>query len=506
VLAITCTGTTLARVAVAAPGGSLAGQQEGHDMACTRFRSTIGAATLTFILAPTLFVQSPRAATPPGPYILKDLGTLGGSSAQAYDVNDQGQVVGFATTAAPQTRAFRWQDGVMTNLGTLGGTFSSASGLNVFGQVAGSSSVAAGAPPRATFWNGSAMVNLTPDLSASEGSAAYGINDQSHIVGTISGVGAPVPFIWRGGVVTRLEDLAGPGAYAWDLNNADQVVGSAYSPDLTLLGQMQHAVLWQNDAITDLGVLPGDEDSSAVAINTFGDIVGSSGRTDPDTYESTYRPFLYSGGMMTAIQMPSTESYASDINDSRAIVGTMRAAGGFSKFHAFMYVDGVVTDLNTVIPAAGLHLVDAKAISNDGRIAGVAIDVQGRYHAFLLTPGVEENPTIYVNIGDLDMVEGNSGSRPANITVTLSPSPRQPVIIAYATGITAGSATAGVDYQSKSGTLTFAAGQTTAIISVLVNGDRKRESDEGFFVTLTGAQGAVIVKSRGVVMIRNDDR
>ena len=78
--------------------------------------------------------------------------------------------------------------------------------------------------------------------------------------------------------------------------------------------------------------------------------------------------------------------------------------------------------------------------------------------------------------------------------------------MSYATGITGGSATPGDDYQAVSGTVTFAAGQTTATISVMVNGDRKRESDESFFVTLTGANGAVIVDNRGVGMIRNDDR
>ena len=38
--------------------------------------------------------------------------------------------------------------------------------------------------------------------------------------------------------------------------------------------------------MTDLGVLPGDEDSGAAAINSHGVIVGSSGRTDPETYET----------------------------------------------------------------------------------------------------------------------------------------------------------------------------------------------------------------------------
>ena len=88
---------------------------------------------------------------------------------------------------------------------------------------------------------------------------------------------------------------------------------------------MPHAFLWQNGVMTDLGVLPGDEDSGAAAINNLGQIVGSSGRTDPDTYETTSRSFLYENGVMTALPVPSSESYAGDINDSGVVVGTMRA-------------------------------------------------------------------------------------------------------------------------------------------------------------------------------------
>ena len=71
---------------------------------------------------------------------------------------------------------------------------------------------------------------------------------------------------------------------------------------------MSHAVLWENGTAFDLGVLPGDEDSGAAAINELGVIVGSSGRTDPETYEQTYRPFIYQNGVMTPIQMPSSEA------------------------------------------------------------------------------------------------------------------------------------------------------------------------------------------------------
>jgi probable HAF family extracellular repeat protein len=476
-------------------------------MALITTRSAIGLATLTFtlILALAMGKHAPRAAAPPGPYVLTDLGTLGGASAQATDVNRSGQAVGYSTNASSQGRAFLWQNGSMIDLGTLGGP-AVANGINEFGQVAGTSTLGVGSWNRAVLWDGTAKINLTPNLGASDSSAAYAVNDARHVAGALTTFNVSKAFVWRDGVLTVLADSAGLGAYAFDINNSDQVAGSTYSPILTPLGRMLHATLWEDGTATDLGLLPGDEDSSAVAINSFGQIAGSSGRTDPETYESFYRPFLYSGGMMTAIQVPSGEAYASDINDSGVVVGTMRAGGGLSNFHAWIYADGIATNLNTVIPAAGLHLVNAQAISNDGRIAGTAIDAQGHYHAFLLTPGVEENPTIYANIGDVELVEGNSGARAAAFAVTLSPAPKGPVSLTYATGVTGGSATPKTDYQAASGTLTMAAGQTRATISVMVNGDRKRESDESFFVTLTGAQGAVLVDNRGVGIIRDDDR
>ena len=131
---------------------------------------------------------------------------------------------------------------------------------------------------------------------------------------------------------------------------------------------MPHAFLWQNGVMTDLGVLPGDEDSGAAAINNLGQIVGSSGRTDPETYESTYRSFLYENGVMTALPVPSSESYAGDINDSGVVVGTMRAGGGFSNYHAYIYADGVVTNLNSLIPSgSGLHLLYATASTTPAR-------------------------------------------------------------------------------------------------------------------------------------------
>jgi probable HAF family extracellular repeat protein len=77
---------------------------------------------------------------PVAPYEFVDLGTLGGQHSFAVDINNAGQIVGWAYNASGARRAFLWQDGVMQDLGTLGGDyFTAADDINENGQVAGES-------------------------------------------------------------------------------------------------------------------------------------------------------------------------------------------------------------------------------------------------------------------------------------------------------------------------------------------------------------------------------
>jgi large repetitive protein len=112
------------------------------------------------------------------------------------------------------------------------------------------------------------------------------------------------------------------------------------------------------------------------------------------------------------------------------------------------------------------------------------------------------NPAI--SISDVSLAEGHIGQTAFVFTVSLSEASSKEVSAKYATAN--GSAiTADGDFVGKSGTLKFAPGETTKTITVLVNGDAKVESDEQFFVNLSGARNAVIADAQGVGTMRNDD-
>jgi Calx-beta domain/FG-GAP-like repeat/Bacterial Ig domain/TLD len=110
--------------------------------------------------------------------------------------------------------------------------------------------------------------------------------------------------------------------------------------------------------------------------------------------------------------------------------------------------------------------------------------------------------------GDLILTEGNSGTQNMVFTVKLSQASTQTVTANYSTADnspTAGAATAGQDYVAKSGTLSFAPGETSKQISISINADVLPESDESFFIYLANPVGAGIQDSTAIGVIVNDD-
>ena len=59
---------------------------------------------------------------------------------------------------------------------------------------------------------------------------------------------------------------------------------------------------------------------------------------------------------------------------------------------------------------------------------------------------------------------------------------------------------------AKTGTLTFNPGETTKTITIVVNGDSKKEANETFYLDLFGnSSNSLFTKNRGLGTILNDD-
>jgi probable HAF family extracellular repeat protein len=72
---------------------------------------------------------------------MHDIGTLGGVSSRAKQINNAGQVAGSAQKADGSWRAFLWASGSMLDLGTLGGSNSWGWGVTADGKVVGESQI-----------------------------------------------------------------------------------------------------------------------------------------------------------------------------------------------------------------------------------------------------------------------------------------------------------------------------------------------------------------------------
>ena len=106
-----------------------------------------------------------------------------------------------------------------------------------------------------------------------------------------------------------------------------------------------------------------------------------------------------------------------------------------------------------------------------------------------------------LSIGDASVEEGGI----ARFEVRLTPSSEQPVTVAYATVDVTASSDANTDYTSKTGTLSFPAGETLMTISVQTTHDTEQETDERFMVNLSNPSGAVLNDANGEGTIIDND-
>ncbi len=333
---------------------------------------------------------------------IQGLGSLGGTSSSAQSINDSGQIVGSASTASEDTRAFITgpNGSGMTDLGSFGGTGSSANAINNSGQVIGNASTATGETHVfITGPNGGDLSDL--GTFGKESVFVQGMNNSGQIVG-FSIVDSNFNFLaFRTGpngvgITDMPTTLGGIQSVANAINDSGRVVG-AQEFDRSQLASRAYITDSNGSGMIDLGTL-GGATSSAFDINDSGQVVGRADAMDGDSHPFVTGPDGI--GMMDLGTLGGSFGFATDINNGGEVVGFAGIANNEAT-HAFLYSHGGITDLSLldVVISEGWTNITARDINNHGQIVGFGTNAEGNQEAFLLsyTPDTLFNPQpIYI--------------------------------------------------------------------------------------------------------------
>lgn len=338
-----------------------------------------------FIAGLTLLIL-PFAARAGGPvYDLLDLGTLGGET-RALGLNDARQVVGWSKLANGTKRAFVWENGEIIDLGTLpGANFSEAVGINDQGLIAGNSEDIAdliGLRTRGVIWEKSGgawqiLRTLTPNYAGLTGddrwSEALGMGPAEMVPGwsPFSHAGGTLPSatVWQDSVYGSVLDFdfckACQITQTFAVDPAGQIaVGNRK------LGNLTGAEVWVRQG--EYAWLPSAfataATGTAYAVNSSRAFVGFLGAPKQAALWTETAPLDWGEAALLGT-LDGNSSEAFDLNDSGQVVGSARNNAGQDL--AFLYQDGAMVDLNTLIePNPGWQLAAARAVNNRGEIVG----------------------------------------------------------------------------------------------------------------------------------------
>ena len=317
------------------------------------------------------------AASQSQSYTIVDLGVLdGGSNSGSAAINASGQTVGYSDTADPNLiHAALWTGTTPVDLGTLGGTYSSGLGVNASGQVVGISYLAGDEQTHAFIYDGAGLRDL--GTLGGPNSAAVAINASGQVVGNADlpdGAGSRA-VIWTGTKAQNLGALGGAYSFAYGINDSGQVAGVANTASSS-----QRAVRWTGTTAQDLGDL-GGANSAGRGINASGQVVG---------YSYTANSFHAHAVRWTGLKaedlgtLYNGNAFGYAINRSGVVVGDIKV--DFGGQYAFIYTNGRMTDLNTLLPSdSGWQLTGASGINDSGWIVGAG-SYNGQQHAYLLKP------------------------------------------------------------------------------------------------------------------------
>ncbi len=344
--------------------------------------------------------------------------TLGGSTSGANAINDLGWAMGFAATPANTTEATAWIEGRMIKLGILPGGINSSvpweSLKNNQGLIVGISDTSIVQPRGEIFscavagfipysgntclgflWQPPGFMTALPTLGGDNGFAT-GINNKGQVIGWAETsyedptcvspqVLQFLPYVYD----VKTKKISALQVYPGDsdgtanaLNDKGQMAGISGICSVAVGGASAiHAVFWQDQDSTpiNMGNLGGMAWNTPASMNSKGEVVGFGNPSGDQNAAFNAMAFYWSQstGMQPLGTLPLfANSIAYAINNHGLIVG--QALNGPSPFtHAFIYQDGIMTDLNSLmIGHSSLTLLYANDVDDSGVIAGGAYDAK----------------------------------------------------------------------------------------------------------------------------------
>lgn len=265
-------------------------------------------------------------------------------------------------------------------------------------------------------------IGVLPGKTTSFLPVVRSVNNREHVTGysltyadgfTPKGAAAAQGFIWRDGKLGALPLLSGwPGAFAFGINDRDQVVGTANNVDAS--GNLiQTAVLWNYERPINLGALHPGWVSLALDVSIFGEVVGASG---PNESEPPTPVAWYGGGIHELPLLPGEKGgWANEINARGVIVGWQFSVTNTVPCLWYWKRDRYIAiDLGTL----GGDLGQAYGINNSNKVVGYSL-YSGNIHgpAFLWDrrEGLEPLPLLppdtdaqAYNINDVGQIVGVS--------------------------------------------------------------------------------------------------
>lgn len=297
--------------------------------------------------------------------------------AVASDINNRGQITGTVLTlyAGPH-RPFIWHEGQATYLETPTEDGGTAAAIDDDGRVTGHVfAPPGGALVNAALWPAGPSIR---DLGTLGGRSAFPRSiEAGHVVGTIAG-DRDQAFHWQDGTLTRLPVSGHSTAAAVNKHGAITGTQNMRKDFPSSWERREHAFVYANGAVTDLGTLGEGLWSEAKAINDRGQVLG---RAPLEAHGIAWDGFVWSPETgMKIIDGGAGVAAPEDINNNGMLVGSYACTNVYGDYGPAVWLNPDSAPVRLPVPD-GFTSSNAVAVNDSGVIVGSAAKYGEAYSA-----------------------------------------------------------------------------------------------------------------------------